>query len=144
MFLIFGGYSRVSLGHGNEFLIPSSLTQSSKCVEFQIVFAMGEMQAHSNVTRLNFTRSLPEGKAPVEPWPDPLVKLSQESFCSATYEDDLLKFSNLTGDTVAEIEISGGGKGPKGDKGDPGEPGPPGEQRNREYPGRTARTQAES
>ncbi len=123
MVLIFGGFSRVLIGRENEFLIPSSLTHGSKCVEFQIVFVVGQMQVHSNITRLNFIGSLSEGSAPVEPWPDPLLKLSKEGFCGATYEGDLLKFSNLTGDIVAEIEISGDGKGQRGDKGDPGNDG---------------------
>lgn len=111
MILIFGGFSRVFLGRENEFIIPSSLTQLGKSIEFQIVFTLGEIQVHTNVVWLHFTRSLKEGEIPIEPLPDILLKLSQESFTGATYEEDLLKFSNMTGDTIAEIEISGGGTG---------------------------------
>ena len=101
-------YSPISLGVGNSFIIPNSLTQET-FLEIQVAFESGGVYSErTNKHALKFRPSIRD-KRPVSAWPP-----------DGWYMPD---------------PDQPGIPGAKGDKGDPGEPGQPGEKGDKGDPG---------
>jgi len=68
-------FPEISLGQGNEYLVPNALTQE-KQVSLQLIFRKeGAAKASSNILDFALRPAIAPGNSPIEPLPDPLREL---------------------------------------------------------------------
>jgi len=136
----------VNLGAKNDFVLSSDFTQSTVLI-MQAAFERDDVfLAHSNEIMFSLRKSIRPDNTGL---PSQTISgLLNNAFANVSYENHILSFSNLAGDTIGEvlIEVSGGSfgikgdkgdSGEKGDKGDPGEKGEKGERGEKGEPGAT-------
>ena len=108
-------FSPVNLGAGNQFAIPNSLTQTDT-LELQVAFERdGNILIHSNIIRFWLRPSLFEGANAVEELPDILRETHRGAFASASHQNGELKFFNMSGDLLSQVDI---GERPPGSGGE--------------------------
>ena len=106
-----GAFPEQSLGHGNSFEIPNSLTQEDQLF-LQIVLREGTIsKASSNILEFFLRPSASAGTTPIEPLPEPVQELISADFTGVSVADNKYQFTNKAGIVVGSVPAGGGGGG---------------------------------
>ena len=112
----------MNIGGSNYFEIPNALTQTDS-LELQAALEReGSILVHSNILRFWLRPSISGGRQAVEELPDMMREVHRGAFASVAREEGELKFFNLSGQMMGQVEIGSGENAP----GQPGEGGPEG------------------
>ena len=110
LWLYWDGFSPISIGRKNEFLVKNYLMQDTGAILQVAFFRMGKMIKRSD-TKIYFTvnDSLRPGNMTPDNIPDPVAELINRAVVGFSQSGNTVVGHNLAGSPVAEIFMSSGG-----------------------------------